>query len=752
MATVYLALDPNIQRLVAIKVLPRQFTHDPKYLVRFQQEAKTIATLEHPAIVPVYDFGEHNDAPFLVMRYMSGGTLDGRLQGEALPLEDIAAMLERLAPALDYAHEVGVIHRDLKPANILFDHQNNPYLADFGIARLAEATQTMTMIGTPAYMSPEQVESVLKLDGRSDIYALGVMLYELLAGEPPYKAETPTGQMLMHITKPIPDVQMTGLDLPPGTQGVVNKAMAKDREERYQSAAELAEAVQGLVALEMTPGKEAAVEAGLVAGVVGRKTALPEPAVDDIPGEAEAAAAPQSELGEPDVAVDAAPAGPPTRMEVQVDTALKDGAEKVLLYTPPEKTAEEQQVAEPISAATLPADAGRKSGGLPGWIWWVGALALLVIAGLGIRAIMGGAGNEVNAVPAAAIPTEEASGPAGVEVTRVVTETNTKEIEVTRVVEDEKEEGTAAEPVEKATETPKAAETPTEVPGPSTAVDAETPPLVATLGGTWTRPIDGMTMVYVPEGSFPMGSEEGDDDEKPVHEVSLDAFWIDRTEVTNAKFAQFVEATGHETMAEKGGGGYAYSNGEWQKTEGADWQHPSGPGSDLNGLEDHPVVHVFSYDAEAYCEWAGARLPSEAEWEYAARGPEGLIFPWGDGFDGEKTNFCDVNCPFDHADQESDDGYAFTAPVGSYPEGESWSGALDMSGNVWEWVNDWYNENYYADSPERNPQGPDSGEGKRPRGGGWNNKELELLSSQRFARFTNGNAFIGLRCAVSPGS
>jgi eukaryotic-like serine/threonine-protein kinase len=176
MATVYLALDPNIRRQVAIKVLPRQFTHDPKYLARFQQEAETIAALEHPAIVPIYDFGEYNDAPFLVMRYMSGGTLRDRLKGEPLPLDEIAAILQRVAPALDYAHEGGVIHRDLKPANILFDHMGNSYLADFGIARLAEASQTMTMIGTPAYMSPEQVESQVKLDGRSDIYALGVML------------------------------------------------------------------------------------------------------------------------------------------------------------------------------------------------------------------------------------------------------------------------------------------------------------------------------------------------------------------------------------------------------------------------------------------------------------------------------------------------------------------------------------------------------------------------------------------------
>ena len=134
MAAVYLAFDPLFRRQVAIKVMPRQFTFDPRYLERFQTEAHTIANLEHPAIVPVHDFGEHEDAPFLVMRYMSGGTLQDRMSREPLSLDEVISILNRIAPALDKAHEMGVIHRDLKPANILFDDDGFPYLADFGIA------------------------------------------------------------------------------------------------------------------------------------------------------------------------------------------------------------------------------------------------------------------------------------------------------------------------------------------------------------------------------------------------------------------------------------------------------------------------------------------------------------------------------------------------------------------------------------------------------------------------------------------
>jgi predicted Ser/Thr protein kinase len=248
-AVVYLAYDPHFRRQVAIKVLPRQFTHDPRYLDRFDQEAHTIATLEHQAIVPVYDFGEHEDAPYLVMRYMAGGTLRDQLQGQPVPLETIAAILQRLAPAVDRAHELGIIHRDIKPANILFDDEENCYLSDFGIARLAEASHTMTVIGTPAYMSPEQVEGDLEVDGRADIYALGVVLYELFTGNQPYTADTPTKQMMAHVLEPVPDVLEANPELPSGAQQIIQKAMAKDREERYASAGELAAAVRELVAV-----------------------------------------------------------------------------------------------------------------------------------------------------------------------------------------------------------------------------------------------------------------------------------------------------------------------------------------------------------------------------------------------------------------------------------------------------------------------------------------------------------------------
>jgi formylglycine-generating enzyme required for sulfatase activity len=229
--------------------------------------------------------------------------------------------------------------------------------------------------------------------------------------------------------------------------------------------------------------------------------------------------------------------------------------------------------------------------------------------------------------------------------------------------------------------------------------------------------------IFVPAGSFMMGSEYGRESEQPVHEVTLDAFWLDRTEVTNAQFAVFVADTSYQTTSERQGGGHLWTMSGSVFIEGANWRHPRGPGSGLDERDGHPVVQVSWNDATTYCEWTAARLPTEAEWEYVARGPENVLFPWGDVFDGNRLNFCDRNCPLDYADQTVDDGYKYTAPVGAYLDGASWVGAMDMVGNVSEWVNDWYDSRYYYSSPRQNPTGPISSDlydSKVSRGGGWN--------------------------------
>lgn len=241
MATVYEAYDPTFGRNVAVKVLPREFLHDPQFRSRFEREAKTIAGLENQGVVPVYDFGEIDGQPFLVMRLMSGGSLSSRIREAPLSLEDAIHIVERVGMALAAAHSKGVIHRDLKPANILFDSDGNPNIADFGIVKLAENTSMLTgsgMVGTPAYMAPEMTDKG-GLTPLVDIYAMGVTLYQMLVGELPFNADTPMGMIGAHLAKPVPDVLAQRSDLPDDIQYVIEKAMAKNPTERYQSMSEM---------------------------------------------------------------------------------------------------------------------------------------------------------------------------------------------------------------------------------------------------------------------------------------------------------------------------------------------------------------------------------------------------------------------------------------------------------------------------------------------------------------------------------
>jgi serine/threonine-protein kinase len=248
MATVYHAYDPRFKRDVAIKVLPREFLHDPSFRARFEREAQTIAALEHAAIVPVYDFGEQSGVPYFVMRLMPGGSLADYLkQKGALTLPDVSRIFNRLAPALDHAHAKGVIHRDLKPGNILFDQNGDSYLSDFGIAKLTQSSASFTgsaIVGTPSYMSPEQAKSEAVVDGRSDVYALGAILFELLTGQTPYKGDTPMGVVVKHITEPVPRILTVDPNLPADCETLIARAMAKDPNARYQTAGEFASALE----------------------------------------------------------------------------------------------------------------------------------------------------------------------------------------------------------------------------------------------------------------------------------------------------------------------------------------------------------------------------------------------------------------------------------------------------------------------------------------------------------------------------
>ncbi len=242
---------------------------------------------------------------------------------------------------------------------------------------------------------------------------------------------------------------------------------------------------------------------------------------------------------------------------------------------------------------------------------------------------------------------------------------------------------------------------------------------------------DGMTLMYVPAGEFTMGSDNGEYNEKPVHRVFLDAYWIDQTEVTNGQYAECVTSGGCTPPPASSSYTNTYFYGNSQ-------------------FDDYPVIRVYWNQAQAYCEWAGRRLPTEAEWEKAARGENGNIYPWGNTFDGSKLNFCDANCSFDWADKSIDDGYADVSPVGNFPNGVSPYGAYDMAGNVWEWVNDWYGGTYYQGSPSSNPSGAGSGDYRVLRGGSWYNVNHYARSvSRKMYIPSSSSSDFGFRCSRS---
>ncbi len=249
MASVFEANDPRFGRPVAVKVLPREMLFDPAFRARFDREARTVAMLEHSGIVPVHDYGEQDGQPFIVMRFMPGGSLADRLKNGPLPIRKVAEIFNRIGAAIDYAHAQGVVHRDLKPANILFDNAGEAYIADFGIAKLSENAATMGLtqgvIGTPAYMSPEQWEGKT-IDGRSDLYALGIILFESLAGRLPYVADSMTGFMKAHLFDPVPAIPNTPSSFAAPLQSVIQRVLAKSADQRYPTAAFLAADLQAI--------------------------------------------------------------------------------------------------------------------------------------------------------------------------------------------------------------------------------------------------------------------------------------------------------------------------------------------------------------------------------------------------------------------------------------------------------------------------------------------------------------------------
>jgi len=701
MTTVYKAYQPNLDRYVAIKVLTPDLVETRNFVARFEREAKAVARLRHRNILTVFDYGRQGGLFYLVMEYVSGGSLMERL-GWPQDLDYAVVIVSQVGDALAHAHRQGMIHRDVKPGNILMAEADWPLLSDFGLAKMVEDSPKLTAsgasVGTPQYMSPEQAQG-LAVDQRSDIYSLGAVLYEAATGRPPFGTDSPMAVILRQINEPITPPHTLRSDLPEKMEGIILKALTKSPADRYQRMEEF---------------------------LADLREAYPLPANRNMVHQGNAQAGPKR---------------PPAAFE-------------------PAPT--------PVVTPRLP-----RRRPFP----WTGvAIGLVLLLTLALTLLLFKASmvplvsSPTDAVATAPSPSAAAFSPTIVPLASSITEpvaaVPTPSAPPFDFAQDRLRTGPSV-----ATPSPTVAPSSLTVVPPSLTVVPTMPaPLRQPQDTAQTIELrvwqaDGAEMVFVPAGEFVMGSEELGDDERPAHRVYLDDFWIDRYEVTNERFARFVAATGYQTEAERRGRGWVWMDSDgstelttgWEEVEGADWRHPHGPDSNIGGKMDHPVVLVSWNDADAYCRWAGKRLPSEAQWEKAARGPStprqpfdgaqdraeddaapghGRRYAWGDEFDSARAN-------------TSESKRGDTTPVGSFsPQGDSPYGASDMTGNVWEWVADWYGSDYYSQAPLTNPTGPATGTYKVLRGGSWPFNEVYARTPFRYnVKPDYTYDFAGFRCS-----
>ena len=589
MADVYKVWDTQRGVPLAVKVLREDLAEDIVFLRRFEREAKNLTRLQHPNIVRCYGLVQEGHTAFMLMDYIDGWTLRSEIFDAKgpLPLSRILEIMQPVSSALNYAHQMGMVHCDVKSANIMVGKNGTVYLTDFGIARgMDTATSTMVGIGTPAYMAPELIKGQ-DLTPQTDIYALGIVLYEMLSGgERPFTGEraTITGTTAdkvrwEHLKLEPTSIEKYNSQVSSQVEEAVWRCLSKDPRERYDSTMEL------LDDLKKSDGKQL------------RKKELRQ-----------------------------------VEKTIQSEIPM------------------EQKEFQPGKVSLKRLE-----------IWGI-VIAVAIVFGL---------------------------------ITGISKVGKNAKSKMTQAAQANNEKTTISENTR-----------PTSTIFPTNTIS---PTMTATpalgIGSTMVSSKDGMTMVYVPEGEFLMGSEDGEEsNESPEHTVYLNAYWIDQTEVTNA---QYKECVSEGYCSEP----FSYNSntreGYYKKSE----------------YDNYPVVAVDWYQANDYCNWVGKDLPTEAEWEKAARGTDGRIYPWGNEEPNSEIKNMEI---YD------------TNEVGIYPLGVSPYGVLDMGGNVSEWTSDtceWLVDRYN-----------EVGKYKVIRGGYWSKTTSSYIKEQYIGI---SSLSVGFRCVIS---
>ncbi len=705
MARVYRGHDVRLKRDVAIKVIDAVYRADETYRARFEREAQAIAQLEHPHIVRLYRYGEVSGLFYMAMQYIPGQDLrsyldDLQAREEWLPALEAARLVRELCGALDYAHSKGIIHRDIKPSNIMLGEDGRSYLTDFGLALFTDSETQGDIFGSPHYIAPEQAISSAHVVPQSDLYAVGVILYQMFAGQRPFEGAEPLEIALKQMSELPLSPQEIRPELSPALSAVILKALAKEPGERYANGNLLATAVEYAVqqpeAFDFAlPGPSVPPAASL------RPPVLPPP--------------PPAVVGPP------LSSAPRTLPPPPAAVAMGQAQHTVTPTPKTEKVAANNGRSCLLFLLLLLLLFGMM--GAAGWFFiWEGRS----VDDLVYLAQHGG-------LPptATAAPTETPTVLPTVTETAVPTETG---ISLAMVTE-------TAVPTTTPTLTPLPTQTPTPLPT-ATAASPPTPTPLVML----TREQDGMPQVVIPAATFMMGARDEDTaaelDERSRHEVSLDAFAIDLYEVSVAQYAAFLNTLGEYVNACNG---FTCLSTRFETTRSylTDDTIAYVP---VEGFGDYPINNVSWHGANAYCQWVGGRLPTEAEWELAAGGGNGRFYPWGDNLEIDEAGTIPAVFAgtFDNLQ-----------PVNSLPEGASPFGLHHMAGNVQEWVADGYDPIYYDRSPAANPTGPEVSvtDDRVLRGGGYDSPAEALRitnrASQRAPEFRLVPN-VGFRCVTAP--